>query len=138
MIDLNTKRMFKILDSRRNICSGPYWTAPEWRIHGKKPYWTEQELLDLPLSNTVKKRIPKLKPGTRLKLYSTGIYRWHNVVLMTEKEILLIEKLAKAKADYKSATQAFRKAAPTKYAEVQKAKKTLKTIQKKIDKAELK
>jgi hypothetical protein len=129
--------MFKFIESRGGVVSGPYWTAPSWQIHGCKSYWTRDELLDLPFSKTLKKRITGLQMGTKLLVYSTGSYSSHSITLMTPQELLLIKDRDEALETVNIAKGELKAAAPKEFDAVKDAEKKLVAIRKLVNKAGL-
>ena len=136
-------KMFKIIDRRGELkifpnCITHGWEIAGWGVHGQKYYWTENELLDLPLSNTLKKRIPGLRLDTKVYIYSSGKYDQWYLCRMTDEEIQLVAELEIARQQLETATHTFRLAAPSEYQTVLDAQKVLRNIQKQTNKLGLK
>lgn len=66
---------------------GPYYTNWIEAIGGERYYHTLEEMLKLPLSDSMKKRLSSAKEGTKIKMhhYSRGTDRY--VVRLTKNEI---------------------------------------------------
>jgi len=86
-----TKRQFIWLECRygnkRSPTKGPYWTPDPWQIHGRKYYHSLEQLLDLPFSNAVLKRLRGARVGTEIRVYSTGGYSDHAVRRLSDAEV---------------------------------------------------
>nr|BDD46164.1 hypothetical protein 2 [bacterium] len=120
---------------------GPYWSGPlnsGWQIHGRKMYWTLDQLLDLPFSKTIKKRLKGLRVGTELTVYSTGRNSSESLTRLSDEQVMLIAKARSLQVDLELIRDEIEQAIPELLERKRAAEKAVRDHKKKMNKEGLK
>jgi len=112
---------------------GP-WYADQQKIVPSAEYHDLDDLLKIPYSDTIKKRLEQAKPGTAVRIQNVSRGSDLYVQRLTDDEIVLIDEIEQSETAAKSIDDQIKTTVPILIEDLRKERNKLAKLKKKYDK----